>query len=309
VGRLALLVQPSVNRVYGRAAPALAAAELRVLGASEVEAVDIAGVPYVVFSGLSPEAVAGASCAYALFSVEGSADAVLRPVPLPPVDRFDDDLLTIQRYTGKTNEQFTRLLVNVALAAAGGGTRVLDPVAGRGTTLNAAVVRGLSAAGVERDGKAVEAYEAFFKTWLRDKRVKHRFEAGRIRRDGLVVGRRLDWTLADGPTVTMIHDDTRQAPLHLRKGSFDALVADLPYGVQHSASPGALVAEALEGWASLLRPGGGAALAFNLKTLPRPVLTAVVEAAGLAVLEADGFEHRVDHAIQRDVLLAVRDVR
>jgi len=268
----------------------------------------IGGVPYVTFEAdeltdRDAAYLANLSSIYALFELRGDA---LHPRELHRLDRFDDDLLTIQRYTGKTNEQFTRLLLNVALAVAGGGTRVLDPVAGRGTTLNAAVVRGLSAAGVERDGKAVEAYEAFFKTWLKDKGVKHRFEAGRIRRDGKVVGRRLEWSLPGGQSVTMVHDDTRAAAEHFRRGSFDAVVADLPYGVQHTASPGSLVADALGGWASLLRPGGGVALAFNRKTLRRADLADTVAAAGLEVVEADGFEHRVDQAIQRDVLLAVK---
>ena len=38
-------------------------------------------------------------------------------MPLAREDRFDDDLLTIPKYPGKTNEQFTRLLLNVTLAS------------------------------------------------------------------------------------------------------------------------------------------------------------------------------------------------
>ena len=33
---------------------------------------------------------------------------------------LDDDLVTIQRYAGRTNEAFTHLLVNLALSAGGG---------------------------------------------------------------------------------------------------------------------------------------------------------------------------------------------
>ena len=40
----------------------------------------------------------------------------LRPVEIPRTDRFDEDLVSIPKYSGKTNEQFTRLLTNITLA-------------------------------------------------------------------------------------------------------------------------------------------------------------------------------------------------
>ena len=52
------------------------------------------------------------STAMALFELDGE---VLRPVALPRRDRFDDDLLTILKYAGKTNELFTKLLLNVTV--------------------------------------------------------------------------------------------------------------------------------------------------------------------------------------------------
>ena len=59
--------------------------------------------------------LANLSAAYALFERVG--DDLLRPVPLRPLARFDSDLITIPKYAGKTNEQFTRLLLNVTLLA------------------------------------------------------------------------------------------------------------------------------------------------------------------------------------------------
>jgi len=54
------------------------------------------------------------SSVYALFEVAGE---LLRPVEVTRLDRFDDDLITIQKYQGKTNEHFTKLLLNVTLLA------------------------------------------------------------------------------------------------------------------------------------------------------------------------------------------------
>ena len=67
MNRYALLVSPSANRVYARAAAALTIAELGVLGGTLLEGrigdarpEEIAGVPYVTFDGdLDDDAVAG----------------------------------------------------------------------------------------------------------------------------------------------------------------------------------------------------------------------------------------------------------
>lgn len=317
MSRYALLVLPAANRVYGRAAVGLVQAELAVLSggrATELEAVEIGGVPYVVFSCTDGDVgfVADASAAYALFSVEDESEAggLLRPVSLERLDRFDDDLVTIPRYVGKTNEQFTKLLLNVALAAWGGSpwsaARVLDPVAGRGTTLNQALLYGCPVAGVEVDGRAVDAYETFLTHWLRDKRVKHRVTRARVRRDGKVVGRRFD--VDGGVSVAMVHDDTRFVRSHFKRGAFDVVVGDLPYGVQHDRrGVESLLADALPGWVEVLAGGGAVALACNVRTLPRPRLVGLLHDAGLDVLDRepyDRFEHRVDQSIQRDVVVA-----
>ena len=101
----------------------------------------------------------------------------------------------------------------------------------------------------------------------------------------------------------------------LTRAELDALVADLPYGVQHGArtggalvrSPLATLAEALPVWRGLLRRDGGMALALNRRTAPFDDAARTLEAAGFAVVSADGeFRHRVDQSIDRDVLVAVR---
>ena len=67
--------------------------------------------------------------------------------------------------------------MNVTVLAAGrrldGPLTVLDPLCGRGTTINQALMYGYDGIGIELDGKDVDAYAAFLKTWLRRKRIKH----------------------------------------------------------------------------------------------------------------------------------------
>lgn len=343
--RWALLVRPSANRVYDADAPGLLAAELGVLdrcvlgGVLEDLAVrEVGGIPYLTWSAPAPDAgllahVARLSAAYALFEVTGGDDVpLLAPVALPPAHVLDDDLVTIPKYTGKTNETFTALLLNVTLwaSAAGprshrGGLRVLDPMSGRGTTLSTALLRGHHAAGIEVDGKDVDAQVAFVKTWLRRKRLKHTADVVPLRRGGRAVGRRLDvelaldkdaWKAGDRLTLRVCHADTLLAADLYADRSFDAVVTDAPYGVQHGSharggalhrSPLELVREALPGWLRLLRPGGAVGIAWNTHVAPREELVGVLAAAGLEPLD-DGpwraLRHRVDQAIQRDVVVA-----
>jgi len=104
---------------------------------------------------------------FALFRVEGD---LLAPLELSRWDQLDSDLVSIQKYAGKTNEAFTKLLLNVTLAASAfkaerRALSVLDPLCGRGTTLNQALMYGFHATGVELDKKDFEAYALFIQRW------------------------------------------------------------------------------------------------------------------------------------------------
>ena len=330
----ALLILPAANRVYAQASVDLAAGELEVFNHAvlggrvrDVAPTRIGGVPYVGFSAEELRArdvalLANLSSLYALFEVRGE---LLRPLELRSLDRFDDDLVTIQRYPGKTNERFTRLLLNVTILASAFRDEllerrfsVLDPLCGRGTTLNQALLCGFDAAGIDVDAHDFDAYAQFIRTWLKDKRLKHRADLSTVRRDRRVIGRRLDVTLADGIRLTAVNADTNRAREFFRPRSFDVLVADLPYGVQHgsrsgaarlSRSPAELLAGALPVWTELLRPGGAIGLAWNTNVAGREELSGVLAAGGLEVMDADPytrFRHRVDQAIVRDVLIARR---
>ena len=320
MGSFALLVRPAANRVFGGDARRLLRSELlgverlrdgRVTGVEELE---LAGVPYLAIDGDPDlESVAALSSAYALF--ERADGQLLRPVELPDVERFDDDLVTIQRYVGKTNETLTRLLLNLALAAAGARTgRVLDPLCGRGTTLNQALLLGCDALGIDRDAKDTAAYATFLTTWLQDKRLKHQLDKGGGRqRFRVTIGRKGEAQ----QRVDVVTGDTTEAPKHVGRNAADAIVTDLPYGVQHGSRAGAalsrrpdeLLAEALPAWRAALRPGGGLAVSWNVRLLGRDAVVAALEAAGYERPDlGDGvdFVHRVDRVITRDVVVARR---
>jgi hypothetical protein len=339
----AILLAPASNRVYAGEAAELVAAELEVLlsaadrHSGTIAPVDLAGVGYLTVD-LPPDplverALGRASAVLAAYDLVGD---LLRPVALPRPDRFDDDLVTIPKYPGKTNEQFTRLLLNVTLAArrrpTPGPARVLDPMSGRGTTLSTAWILGHHAYGVEVDDKAVEAQATFLRTYLRRKRLKHHLTLTPVRRDGRNLGRRLDADVRppDGGAeleMTVFTGDARDSATLYGKRRFDAVVTDAPYGVVHgsaaprnrdrrdakagrsnrSRSAADLLAEAIPVWAGQLRPGGTLGLSWNTYGLGREQLTDMVRGAGLEPL-GDApylrFGHRVDSSIHRDVFVA-----
>src|SRR5215475_1922094 len=336
-----MLLLPSANRVYAGASPELAVAELAVFSAavldgavSEAEVTHRGGVPYLDFTAerLSDEAttiLSHLSAIYALFEVDGS---LLKPVELHRVDRYDDDLITIQKYQGKTNEQFTKLLLNVTLMSsafapelASRKLAVLDPLCGRGTTLNQALLYGCDAAGLDADQRDFEAYSAFIKTWLKRKRIKHHADYdGPVRRDGKVIGRRLQLSLAAtkdeqkaglSQRLDVVCADTVRAADFFRPDGFDVIVTDAPYGVQHGSRTAArlarrpqdLLTAAVPVWAGLLRPGGAVGIAWNTLVAPREEAVAILAGTGLEPLDSGPylqFRHRVDQAIVRDVLVA-----
>ena len=342
-----VLLAPSANRVYAAQAPQLAAREAHwVLGAhgigADIAPREVAGMSMLNIPGRDDHdsdavtpLLARLSATLGVFDVlEESADdttpPLMRPRLLPQVLQHPSDLETTLKYPGKTNEQFTAMLVNLAIAlserrehAQDGTLRLLDPMAGRGTTVNRALRLGLSPIGVEIDKKDVEAYRAFLTTWLRTHRYKHSIESTRLTRNRRTLGTRLDARLAidraaqrEGreQTVTLLGCDTADIGDLLADSSLDVIVTDLPYGVQHGArtahtwqrSPIELLERLAPLWRRLLRRSGGVALAVNRRTTPYAESVAALERAGFAVLSADGeFRHRVDHSIDRDVLLAI----
>jgi Putative RNA methylase family UPF0020 len=342
MSRYAMMILPSANRVYAAASVELVAAELAVFSDSVLsgtlsEAVPtiFGGVPYLTFEadGLSQRAaafLANVSGCYALFELSGG---LLRPIELRRLDRYDEDLITIQKYPGKTNEQFTKLLVNVTvMASAFAGDMldrrlaVLDPLCGRGTTLNQALMYGYDAAGVDLDQKDYEAYTTFIKTWLKRKRIKHKADYdGPVRREGRTIGRRLQLAMAAsreeyraGVTqrLDVVCADTTRAPEFFKPATFDVVVTDAPYGVQHGSRspvtglarrPLALLAAAAPAWATLLRSGGAVGVAWNALVASREDTAAALADAGLEPVDSPAyrqFRHRVDQGITRDFLIA-----
>ncbi len=340
---VAALVDPAVERIYGDATHTVVVGEwnhlrelldlgdcpatIERLGHDDYLVVASDGAPDEVLVALRLATTVGAFFGY-------DAPGRLSVVTTAEVPLLPSSILTIQRYRGKTNERFTRLLLTLALAAVGGTVAgstasVFDPLAGRGTTLNAAVQRGLSAAGVEIDARDHRHHVDFLSNWLEDNRLKHRMQKSHVRdEDGTRLPNasfayaltREDFKAGRTASVEVVAGDSLRADRWFARRSYDCLVTDLPYGVQHGAerggaggttwsSPAELLGRGLPVWSQLLRPHASIACSWNLRTLERSDVLATLEANGFDVVGGDAdsaFEHRVDHSIQRDLVVATR---
>lgn len=344
---IAALIDPAVERIYGVSTRRVVlgeweylcrllglgdvASSIETLGHNDYLVVDCAGAPDEML-----RAAADLTTIAAIYAYE--PPDTLRVVTTERPALLPSSILTIQRYRGKTNERFTRMMLSLALAAVDrlnpdATAAVFDPMAGRGTTLNAAVHRGLGAGGVEIDARDHREYVNFLATWLKDNRLKHRLQKAHERSAG---GERLpsvevtyartreDFKAGRTTEIKVVAGNALEARRWFAKGSYDCLVTDLPYGVQHGAhhraqrerskahdwtSPGELLERGLPVWRHLLRPRAAVACSWNLRTLDRDVVVEALKSNGFDVVGGDDdsvFEHRVDHSIQRDLVIATR---
>ena len=295
---------------------------------ADVYARELGGTPFLCFEaeGLTPAQRAFLAGHSGLYMAAELTGGLLRPLALAEAPVLPQDMPEILKYKGKTNASFTRLLINLALAAGGQWSTphplVLDPICGHGTALYCALTRGMNAIGVDSDKKALQEGITFTQKWLQYHRIKHtlRRESHTLPAGGSAPGTHFTLQAAgEALTLSFLQADTRAAGSLLRRRPVQALVADLPYGVQHAPRENGrmstlegLLRECLPAWRDALSPGCGAAIAFNTYTLRRSTLAALTAEAGFTVPDDpfyDDFTHWVEQAVNRDVLVALRPTK
>lgn len=325
---IGLLVAPHANARYFRSIRDLSLAEFMVMNgvirAEDVEYRSIGGLELLCCSidDANMESALRALCRHsscqAIFAVEGE---LLRPLPIKDGYHLSGDISAIQKYKGKTNERFTSLLINIAVFSGAFADRytdrlsLLDPMCGRGTTLLEGLRRGYHVSGIEIDKADEKEANHFLQHYLQYHKIKHTMKRSSMTVQGKPAAERILGSVGDGQSYTYIRGDTRDAGTFFRKSSFEAMVVDLPYGVQHRSLTGknraqtdALMRDALPGWKNLLKPGAAIALSFNAHTIKMETLRGMLGDAGLLPLEGgayDGMRHWVEQAVDRDVAVAV----
>ena len=265
-----------------------------------------------------------------LLLVATEEGGLLRPLTASREDYFPRDLSEMLKYKGKTSATFTRMLINLSLAAAGisspgGKTTVLDPLCGRGTTCFCALEMGLNSVGIDVDKNDLNEIMNFYSRYMTYGHFKHR-----VKQSSETCGKKsvpAAELICAPDKAAYLKEDTRSLRLYLadtgltaplmRKRPADVLVADLPYGVQHGpqeesrkGSLEGMLNRVLPLWREGVRKGGAMALSFNTLTLKKEKLAALAENAGWRVLKEEAWyenSHFVEQAVTRDLIVAVND--
>lgn len=337
----AILANPGHNRIYFEAALDIASSEIKAMTAAiDIDIQDIGnkevGLPACIcFTTTEPltekalKTLCTASIYYAIFEIH--PEGLLKPLTPPAFNTFPESLNQILKYTGKTNEQFTRLMINLALSACKTSreqTTLIDPLCGKGTSLYEGMIRGFNVVGIEMNDKWVQEIQTYLLNYLKKGRYKHtknkekRTKDGKKLADGFTLetaATKEQFNKGNAQTIQLFAADTRLTNFLAKKSSCDILVSDLPYGVQHGSknakdskfdrSPLELLKEATPAWFKVMKSKGALVISFNEFTLKWEDATEALSKAGFTVLNEEpyvNYLHRVDQSIHRNLMVAVK---
>lgn len=341
-----ILQNPGHNRVYYNVADKLALAELKLASKKlsvDCINIDIAEIKNIRYLSLETESILNdddiqilsrLSFVFALFILdEKDGHECLVPIAQHEHQYLDNKISSLLKYPGKTNELFTKMMINVALLASdfnySDSIKMLDPVAGKGTTLFEAGVYGFDAYGIELEPKSVHETLIFFKKYLQTERIKHQASKNQIygpnKHEAIMMDKfefannKEDFKNPDlVKTLGIVNGNSTNAFKYFKKPMFNLIVGDLPYGIAHgnvkdkkSASktrnPSDLLDECLPEWSKVLKKGGVIVMAWNSFIVGRNRLSDTFKTHGLEVLSEapfNEFEHMVDRSIKRDIIVA-----
>src|SRR5579871_3064430 len=233
--QLALKITPQRSTQYANMTQKLAAPELLASplapSIQHVEPVTLAGQAYLLVTLVNGFNAFTSDCLEILARLSATSEAYeyferigelqgpfLRPLELHFAPFVPFEMAEVRRYKGKTNEVFSRVLLNSALFAGrwrnrlSERLRILDPLAGGGTTLFLALAYGYDAFGIELDRQDVETTAVFVRQYLQGEHIpfkevdEHGRRAGR--RDRFEIGYKGDTRI-----LVLAHGDTIQADL------------------------------------------------------------------------------------------------
>ena len=343
MNRYAILANPGHNRIYFDTALKIAVLELEAIAEAydmninNIEEGNINGLPATICFSTDRElkeedfkALGFSSVYYALFEI--LEENLLKPINVPEFLVFPESMVQILKYNGKTNEQFTRLMVNLALSACKTGSKnitLLDPMCGKGTTLYEAFIRGLDVKGVEINEQWTQEIQTYVVRYMKEGKYKHKAQKSKQSDSKgkkianvftmTAAANKEDFNNDNVQTFQLFNADTRKADIMVKKKSCDIIVSDLPYGVQHGSkndkdktmmrSPIGLIKEALPAWHTALKTKGSLVLSYNEFTMKYDEIAIALERSGFTVLDEapyNGYIHRVDQSINRNLIVAIK---
>lgn len=344
--KYAILQDPGHNRVYYKQSQKLSLAELKIAcekfngKCHDFATISIANIKYFSFeieteiSEKELGILSRLSFVFAIFEVsELNGKEVLIPVEKQKYEYVDPKISSILKYHGKTNEIFTKMMIDVAMLSTefdeNEVINLLDPLAGKGTTLFEGLVHGFNVTGIEIEAKPVQEIAVFFKKFLEGEKYKHHIQKGRLHvKETTAAAVTHSFSFARSKEefkdensrkkLLIINGNSIYTSQYLKKNSFHLIVGDLPCGAalgntardKTSAiarNPAEFLAASLPEWYKVLKKKGVLVLAWNKFVMPRKDFVALLEANDFEVLTEspyDEFEHKVDASIKRDIVVA-----
>lgn len=345
-----ILQNPGHNRVYYNSAGKLALAELEIATTrfsstcTNIEIVEIESIRYLSFeteSNLSEndlEIISRLSFIFAIYKKEEFNDKIcLLPIKKKDYEYIDSKINTILKYPGKTNELFTKMMLNVALLSSNftydDEIQLLDPLAGKATTLFEGLVYGFDSYGIEIESKPISEATLFFKKFIENERIKHTVKERQIygtNKSDTIMIREFQYAKNSDDfkakknlkKLALIHANTQEAFKCFKKEKFNLIVGDLPYGIFHgnndhkkskknnTRNPLELLAKCLPEWYKVMKKSASIVLAWNSFVVPQKQIYEIFAENGFEVLTAppyQEFEHMVDKSIKRNIVVAKKN--
>ncbi len=341
--KYALLCNPGHNKVYFETSLALAVSEISVVATnmtekpSDIQNEIISAINYITFttenklSESDLHTVSALSFVFAIFEiVEVNDKTCFVPTEKSAKPFVHDSISSMLKYSGKTNELFTRMMINIAynLQPNKGKIKMLDPVAGKGTTLYEGLIKGFDSYGIEVGDKVVNEAYHFVKKFCENNKYKHKTDKIRVsgpnksytatKYDVDIAVTKEDFKDKKFTKFEMISGNSINANDFYKKNFFDIIVGDLPYGVQHgnvtnekqsslTRNPTQLLRACLPVWKEVLKTGGVVVISWNSNVMSREKVADIFNEKGFTVFDEDvflSFEHRVDQAVMRDIIVA-----
>lgn len=340
--KYAILKKPSHNRVYNQESNNLCLCELEILNIPleqrliNIEVENICGINYFVFNhnneltskdiGL----ISKLSFLYGLFQVITQDEELLLKPILVKNDIFDESIVSVLKYKGKTNEIFTRMLVNMGyfLAKSSSDTlNLLDPVCGKGTTLFTGLSLGINAYGLDINKDSINDGAVFLKKYLEDNRYNHNYKKDKI---SITIDKvkntsiKFDFAIDKSKeeklnlNLQLIKGNTQNSDLYFKKNFFDLIIGDLPYGVQHgnvegsvkgfTRNPKELLISSVSSWKKVLKTNGFLVLSFNENILSKNDICDIFDKDGFSIYNLNNqSSHRIDNSIIRDFIICKKN--
>ena len=331
--KYAILINNKHYLTYNKNSDNIILSEFNILNeslnfAKDIKLENICGLNYLIFDAEDiKKYLTKISTLSFLLGIFEYKDGYLKPIEKEFKEFINPNISSILKYSGKTNEYFTRLMINIGsyILNKNENLNILDPICGKGTTLYESLVNGYNCYGIEIATTVFDEIAVFLRKFLENERYKFSYKKEKLsgenksfKAEKHIFNINKNKESKDNKNFEVVSVNTVFADKILKKDYFDLIIGDLPYGVKHSnitnekqnsftRSPKELLEKSLDSWKKVLNKDGLLIMSWNTFLLKRNEFEKLLINKGFEVIKNENllsFEHRVDQAINREFRVA-----